>query len=493
MVRPHIVYSHVQVHSNFMVFRSSSGSNTRLHGRLSVYYAPADADQGGGNDSAEEEEDESSDESAGDETIMEGAGIYDQAFDLDDEDIAADQTVEIANNPYQYEAANPYGYGSGSPASTAQGENGKLRRIIHSTQNIDDSGGAAVPPQVTVKRVENLFHKNSYSLAVEKVVAPPTKEHVKLAMNTSNDNGHEKLALTTEEIEKEIEKMRKSYLDEFDKLLGLQSKHPNPISRMFATFLGPLMRILRIPVFMFRISFNASTWRDPYLSFWLFCFMCLTLIILMAFPWRLFFLLVTLVGLGPQNIFLRKYIEKLVAKKKAEAETEKHKDTTTASESVPISNVSDHLGNIIRRQRSDEFDSASVKTETRRGLFGRKKNRKAQPVVESSEFFMTQDRPPFSSGSTSNRKLRPRSVVVPYTRLRKERFYDWPPDPTVSRATPLELEMWSMDHLQDDSLEDKPAEEEQHFERRLSTGHQLSPDARGISSSESLRRRRGSL
>ena len=27
-----------------------------------------------------------------------------------------------------------------------------------------------------------------------------------------------------------------------------------------------------------------------------------------------------------------------------------------------------------------------------------------------------------------------REVVVPYTRLRQYRFYDWPPDPTASRA-----------------------------------------------------------
>lgn len=35
--------------------------------------------------------------------------------------------------------------------------------------------------------------------------------------------------------------------------------------------------------------------------------------------------------------------------------------------------------------------------------------------------------------------LEPREVVVPYTRIRTERFYYWPPDPTVSRATPIAL------------------------------------------------------
>jgi hypothetical protein len=35
--------------------------------------------------------------------------------------------------------------------------------------------------------------------------------------------------------------------------------------------------------------------------------------------------------------------------------------------------------------------------------------------------------------------LEPREVVVPYCRIRTERFYFWPPDPTVSRATPVAL------------------------------------------------------
>ncbi|KAL7580121.1 hypothetical protein ACA910_012880 [Epithemia clementina (nom. ined.)] len=475
---------------------SRRGSNTRLHGRLSVYYAPADSDQGGGDDSGEEEDDESSDDSAGDETIIEGAGIYDSAFDLDDGDDDDIPGPGRGGSSQRYEGATVYGYGTGGPGTDTQGEKGKIRRIVHSAQNIDDAGGAAVPPQVTVKRVENLFHKNSYSLAVEKVVAPPTKEHVQLALNKGNDHGHEKLALTTEEIEKEIEKMRKAYLDEFDKLLGLQSKSSNPISRMFATFLGPLMRILRIPVFMFRILFNASTWRDPFLSFWLFCFMCLALIILMAFPWRLFFLLVTVIGLGPQNIFLRKYIEKWAEKRKADEAKSKEDNDIAASESAynPNAATLDHPS-AVRRQRTDDSDNMSVRSE-RRGLFGRKKNRgKFQGPGEGSDFIVAQDRPPFSSDihATNNRKLQPRSVVVPYSRLRKERFYDWPPDPTVSRATPLEFEMWSMDHYEEDVMMEKSGDEHPiPFERRLSTGHHT-PPVRGLTSAESLRRRRGSM
>jgi hypothetical protein len=54
---------------------------------------------------------------------------------------------------------------------------------------------------------------------------------------------------------------------------------------------------------------------------------------------------------------------------------------------------------------------------------------------------MKSDRPVFSStvqgGSVATRKIQPRSVAIPYSRFKKDRFFDWPPDPTVSRATPL--------------------------------------------------------
>jgi hypothetical protein len=56
-----------------------------------------------------------------------------------------------------------------------------------------------------------------------------------------------------------------------------------------------------------------------------------------------------------------------------------------------------------------------------------------------------EDRPAFCSQvhgqSSSSKKIQPRPIAIPYCRFRKERFYDWPPDPTVSRATPMMLEV----------------------------------------------------
>lgn len=62
-------------------------------------------------------------------------------------------------------------------------------------------------------------------------------------------------------------------------------------------------------------------------------------------------------------------------------------------------------------------------------------------------------RPAFYAHTKPTRRTQvPRDVAVPYFRFRKERFYDWPPDPTVSRATPLIAAHGSRDELGDGSV-----------------------------------------
>lgn len=46
-------------------------------------------------------------------------------------------------------------------------------------------------------------------------------------------------------------------------------------------------------------------------------------------------------------------------------------------------------------------------------------------------------RPAFVGINKSKRYASPREVVVPYSQFRIDRFYDWPPDPTLARATPV--------------------------------------------------------
>jgi hypothetical protein len=103
--------------------------------------------------------------------------------------------------------------------------------------------------------------------------------------------------------------------------------------------------------------------------------------------------------------------------------------------------------------KEKNVDAAS---DGRRGFFAKRRNHisdsrkdinsEKSSTAKSSKSRMENtmpDRPAFHSDlhgqSTSNSKLQPRAVAIPYSRFKKERFYDWPPDPTVSRATPITL------------------------------------------------------
>lgn len=74
--------------------------------------------------------------------------------------------------------------------------------------------------------------------------------------------------------------------------------------------------------------------------------------------------------------------------------------------------------------------------------------------TDPDEQRQSDERPAFQSAiygqATSSKKVEPRAVAIPYSRIKKDRFYDWPPDPTVSRATPIEIYRETMEDI--DSL-----------------------------------------
>ena len=72
--------------------------------------------------------------------------------------------------------------------------------------------------------------------------------------------------------------------------------------------------------------------------------------------------------------------------------------------------------------------------------WGRGRKNKDEPEeeeVNEAELYHS-PRPAFYAHTRPTRRTQvPRDVAVPYFRFKKDRFFDWPPDPTVSRATPL--------------------------------------------------------
>ena len=85
-------------------------------------------------------------------------------------------------------------------------------------------------------------------------------------------------------------------------------------------------------------------------------------------------------------------------------------------------------------------EEAKAKKKKKGGFFGKKKDEdepdNPEEIIDADLYHSP--RPAFYAHTKPTRRNQiPRDVAVPYFRFRKERFYDWPPDPTVSRATPL--------------------------------------------------------
>jgi hypothetical protein len=150
-------------------------------------------------------------------------------------------------------------------------------------QDSDKKGKTKTPPQVHLKKVETRLHKLSLGLSVELIHPPPSYD---LPEKTEANSGSSAA--------------RKQVMDDFDKLLGLNETSVNPINRIASSFLGPLMRMIRIGIYLVRIGFHLATWRDPYLTFWLFTALSVLCLVLSVFPWRSFFTLLTVALVGPQ-------------------------------------------------------------------------------------------------------------------------------------------------------------------------------------------------
>jgi hypothetical protein len=144
-----------------------------------------------------------------------------------------------------------------------------------------------------------------------------------------------------------------------------------------------------------------------------------------------------------QNILVAKYIRIRAQKKAADKAKELDEESDPRD---PRSMLKRQNSKKFGRGRSDvtgDESLHSLKTEkTNNSRRGKPTSRKGKRLLKEEEL-LEKERPPFSmewhSQSTS-KKVQPRAVVIPYCRLKKDRFFDWPPDPTVSRATPVIFE-----------------------------------------------------
>ena len=105
----------------------------------------------------------------------------------------------------------------------------------------------------------------------------------------------------------------------------------------------------------------------------------------------------------------------------------------------------DGQSQLIKKTASTDKDDKDAKEKAKKkrgGLFGRSKKKEEEDELKEAELreaeLYQSPRPAFYAHSKPTKKNQiPRDVAVPYFRFRKDRFFDWPPDPTVSRATPM--------------------------------------------------------
>lgn len=173
----------------------------------------------------------------------------------------------------------------------------QTRRLpIGPPQDCDVKPVKRVPPQVMLARAENTMHSLTFGLSMDKLF------HSSLAVGKRLSSIASPLNSSTHDPSDTMRSTRKSrsLLDEFDKRLGLRSTSKNPVVGITASFLGPIMRMFRIFLVATRVVFNIGVWRDPFLSFWVLCFLVALMLILFIFPWRSFMFVVGVACFGPQ-------------------------------------------------------------------------------------------------------------------------------------------------------------------------------------------------
>lgn len=149
------------------------------------------------------------------------------------------------------------------------------------------------------------------------------------------------------------------------------AKFTNPLAALTQTFLEPVMKAIEVYLYTIRSGFNVFTWKDPILSFWVLVFMILMCVVLIVFPWRLFFFLIGFIGFGPQNILLRYLSEKRSNKNPST------KGTMITNSSVEEKNeVKAQKGNVeeeneASRNASSLFSGPSSPKEGRRSDHGK--------------------------------------------------------------------------------------------------------------------------
>lgn len=176
--------------------------------------------------------------------------------------------------------------------------------------------------------------------------------------------------------------------DEYDRILEIgKYSHANPWISKIGTIVQPVNEMVIEGLCFFRALYNIFTWKDPILTFWITVIGPILVVIFHCFPWRPIMGIVGIALFGPQNWFIRWHRE--------------------------------------RKYGPDEFDPDKVV-----------KKRKSEKNIDTEEaqlFSMyAPDNQPISNEDIGHSSVR--KVLVPYSALMYQRFYDFPPETEYARV-----------------------------------------------------------
>jgi hypothetical protein len=160
-------------------------------------------------------------------------------------------------------------------------------------QSADEKPRKRVPPHLHLARLEEKLAWLTQNLSIDRVFSAAV-------VNNPKNSDREYRSLPDDAAISEKSKDKRVPFDDFDKRLGYRDRHKNPVTQIQSAYLGPLMRIFRVLTIIIRVLFNISIWTDPYLSFWILISLILLALLLIVFPWRMFFFVVGVASFGPQ-------------------------------------------------------------------------------------------------------------------------------------------------------------------------------------------------
>ncbi len=211
------------------------------------------------------------------------------------------------------------------------------------------------------------------------------------------------------------------------------NKYNGPITAKIASYGAPGLESLKVMLSLFRAAFNLLTWRDPILTSIFFFGVVLLLCVLLVFPWRLFFFFVGFGAVGPQVSFL--LLAMII-------QFEGVFSIPILTQSIEMVFRKNWLVRKYRQKKVKVVEPPKQQADASQNqMKTTQKKKKTKATYFGNEFRFHNhtltnkgiDMREVTSSNKSTRSLH--RAVVPTSPFISRRFYDWPPNPSLSKVS----------------------------------------------------------